>query len=140
VKVDVSKFTQNKPGKILKAFNKIIAKVQQWDEVMVSPAKTAVYLKAPSNFLSIKITKNRVDLEFYLPQHTDEFPIYKILQITKTRILHCVALEDEKEVNAQLMNWIKQSYEIMREKKTGTRKTRNPRKSAGKQVIPPSAK
>jgi uncharacterized C2H2 Zn-finger protein len=127
VKVDVSTFTANKPAKIIKAFNKVLDKVRQWEDVMVAPAKTAVYLKAPSNFLSIKVTRNRIDLEFYLPEPTDEFPIYKVLQLTKTRILHCVALEDEKEVNAQLMNWIKQSYELLREK--GTRKVR---KSGGK--------
>jgi hypothetical protein len=116
VKVDVSSFLQNKPAGIIKAFNRIIGKVRQWEGVIVAPAKTAVYLKAPANFLSIKLTRNRIDLDFYLPSVTEEFPIYKVLPLSKTRIVHYVALEHEKEVNAQLLKWIRQSYELVRSK------------------------
>jgi hypothetical protein len=117
VKVDVNSFLVNKPPNIVKAFNKIIGQVTKWEEVLVAPARTAVYLKAPANFLGIKLTKNRIDVDFYLPQVTEEFPIYKVLPLTKTRIIHYVALEYEKEVNKQLIGWIRESYELMRKKK-----------------------
>ena len=96
-----------------KIYNKLIAAVQQFGDFDISAAKSDIYLKHPGTFMAIKPRKDSVELEFYLPEVNDEFPIYKTLRTSKNRVVHYIRLDDPKQVDKQLIAWMKISYALI---------------------------
>ena len=98
-------------------YEKILKETKNFGKVNVSPVQNSILLKNDSTFLSIHPRKNSLEVEFFLPKETKEFPIYKTFRYTKNKTVHYVRLENPKEVDRQLVNWMKVSYHLAGEKK-----------------------
>ncbi|PCJ89783.1 MAG: hypothetical protein COA57_01100 [Flavobacteriales bacterium] len=75
--------------------------------------KSAVLLRRGSTFLALKPKKQWLDIEFMLKDKMDEFPVYKTFRLSKNRVAHYVRIESPKEVDRQLLNWLKEAYEVV---------------------------
>ncbi len=112
VKVNVASHFINKQPNVRAVYNKILKEATKFGTVNVSPVKSGIYLKRVSSFLGIRLSKTWVDLDFFLPEETSEFPIYKTMRYTKSKTVHFVRLENPKEVDRQLVRWLKISYDL----------------------------
>ncbi|RZK08845.1 MAG: hypothetical protein EOO46_13905 [Flavobacterium sp.] len=64
-------------------------------------------------FLVVKVMKNELDLKFVLPTECDDFPIYKRATYGK-KTEHYIRLADEDDLDADVFQLIRQSYEMMK--------------------------
>ena len=106
-------FFKNRPLALKKAFDKIIRAVVRFGNVNVSAVQTSIQVKSRSTFIGIRAMKDHLKVEFWLRSETKEFPVYKSVRFSKNRIVHCVALQQPREVNKQLLLWLRESYEIV---------------------------
>lgn len=72
-----------------------------------------IFYKTKSTFLAIKVKKNWLDIEFFLDHLDDIPPVKKYLQTSKRRYAHLVSIDGKEDINQQLLDWIKASYELI---------------------------
>jgi len=82
-------------------------------DFQVSPVINAIMFTSESTFLAIKPKKSWIDLEFVLDYEANEFPIHKIVQVSKTKFAHFVRIQQPKDVDGQLIGWIKKAYTLI---------------------------
>ena len=68
------------------------------------------FFKTKSTFLGVKVKKNWLEVEFFLDHLEDVPPVAKFMQTSKHRFVHLVKVDNEKDIDAQLINWMRQSY------------------------------
>ncbi len=111
VKIDVRTHFIGKQPNVKAIYNKLIKEVHKFGYVNVSPVKGSILLKNVSTFMGIRISKRWVSIDFFLPIESIEFPIYKAMRYSKKKVVHFVQLEKPKEVDKQLLHWLKVSYD-----------------------------
>ena len=112
VKVDVKTHLAGKGPTIKAVYDKILKEVKKFGKVNVSPVQSSIMLKNVSTFMGIRLSKSWVEIDFFLPEETHDFPIHKTMRYSKKKTVHYVRLEDPKEIDKQLMRWIKVSYQM----------------------------
>jgi len=106
-------FEKRPPG-LLALYKKIVSQVGKWGESRIEGvAPNVVYFKTKSTFLGVKVMKDHLLIEFFLEQLEDVPPVSKFLQTSKHRWVHYVPVDSEKELNKQLLSWMKRSYDLV---------------------------
>lgn len=112
VRVDLKDHLKNKSPIALATFEKLMMELKKFGEISISPVKTSIQVRTTATFLSIKLKKDSVDIEFQLGFEVNEPPVYKNFKISRYRVLHFAILKTPQDVDFQLMNWLKKSYEL----------------------------
>lgn len=86
-------------------------KFGEFREEAVNP--DVIFFKTKSTFLAIKIKKKWIDIEFFLDHLEDVPPIKKYLQTSKHRFAHLLSIDSEEDIDLQLLDWIKASYDLI---------------------------
>ena len=110
VKVNADSHFVNKKPNVRAVYEKILKETKKFGKVNVSPVQTSIMLKNVSTFLGIHLYKESMDVSFFLPEEKNEFPVIKTFRYGKNKIAHTIRLEHPKEVDRQLVNWMKISY------------------------------
>jgi hypothetical protein len=111
--VSVSDHLKNKPDFVREILNKLIGVLTAFDGVVVDPVKTAIQFKAGATFLSVKVKKDCLQLEFQLRDEVDEFPIYRNVRVSKERVLHFAVLEGPEEIDGPFVGWLREAYDLI---------------------------
>ncbi len=118
VNVDIESLFKNKNPVVKKIYNRIALTAKKCGkDVLETASLNAIFMKAPATFLAIKPLKNSAGLEFLLDEEIMEFPISKTLRVSKNRVAHFVQVEHLKEVDSQLLDWIKKAYQTIKKSK-----------------------
>jgi hypothetical protein len=112
IRVEVGEHLAGKNPHVVAIFQGLQAGMKRFGEVRVSSVKNCILFKSASTFLALKPKKEWVDIEFLLDQEIDEFPVHKTVRVSKNRVAHFVRLEHPREINRQLMRWLRRSFEI----------------------------
>ncbi len=104
---------QDKPENIKEIVLALLNYCKQAPKQELNVVKTGIMVRCESNFLSLYPTKKQVTIDFQLPYFTDEFPIAFSKRISKNRVFCRVKLGHIDEVDKQIKNWIKESYELI---------------------------
>ena len=104
-------FINKEPG-VRATYDRLESTLKTFGDFQVSPVINAILFSAESTFLAIKPKSKWLELEFVLDYQADEFPIHKTIQVSKTRYAHFVRIQNPKEVDEQLIRWIKKAYEL----------------------------
>jgi hypothetical protein len=75
------------------------------------PVKTMILLRATANFAGLVVRRDCVHLEFVLPRALDHARIYKRDSLGPRRYTHHVRLASPAEVDGQLIEWLRESYQ-----------------------------
>jgi hypothetical protein len=113
IRVTVSDHLKNKPDFVKEILHKLIGTVTAFDGVVVDPVKTAIQFKCGATFLSVKVKKDCLLLEFQLCAEVDEFPIYRNVRVSRERVLHFAALEEPTEIDGPLVGWLREAYDLI---------------------------
>ena len=103
-----------RPPELKSLYRKIVKEVKklgQHREEAVNP--DVIFFKTKSTFLAVKVKKDHLDVEFFLDHLEDVPPVSKYLQTSKHRVAHVVPIDGQEQINEQLMQWIKSSYELV---------------------------
>ena len=106
---------QNRSPEIVALFDVFIARIRDFGEFKIEPVKGAIILRKSVAFITIRVQKECLDISFKLDYHVEEFPVYKTLQYSRNRWAHAVKLESEEEIDAQLLTWLKQASDLVKE-------------------------
>ena len=110
VKISAEKHFEGKPLVLKKVYDKLEREVSNFGNVSIQPIKGGIFFKKAGTFAMINIRKDHLKIEFFLDHKHDAFPVEKIFQYTQKKIVHVVSVSEMKEVDRQLINWLKISY------------------------------
>ena len=79
----------------------------------IHPVINAIMFTTDVTFLAIKPKKSWIDLEFLLDNEANEFPIHKVVKANKTSYAHFIRIQEPKDVDNQLIGWIKEAYMLI---------------------------
>ncbi|HWB25016.1 MAG TPA: DUF5655 domain-containing protein [Chitinophagaceae bacterium] len=112
--VDKEDLFKKRPA-VLKALYKkifdIVKTFGEFREETVLP--DVIFFKTRSTFLGLKVKKEWLEVEFFLDHLENVPPVAKFLQTSKHRVVHLVKIDDESDIDAQLVNWMRQSYQLI---------------------------
>jgi hypothetical protein len=111
--IDIASHFIGKKPELFLVYEKIYNEFKNLEDVSVSAAMGAILFNANGTFLALKVRKNRVDMEFFLPEKQDVFPVYKVVRASKNRMVHFVRVENTAEVDKQLITWLLTSYNLV---------------------------
>ncbi len=103
-----------RPAGLKKLYEKIVKEVKKFGEYREEtlPPDT-IFFKTKSTFLGIKVKKDQLHVEFFLDHLENVPPVSKYLQTSKHRVAHLVPVDQPENINKQLINWIKESYQLI---------------------------
>ena len=111
-----SLFEKRDPG-FKKIYDKIIKEVKKLGEYREETVRPdVIFFKTKSTFLGIKVKKDHLEVEFFLKELENVPPVSKYLQTSKNRVVHLVPIDQLKDINQQLIDWIKRSYALVNAK------------------------
>ena len=91
-------------------YETLVKKLKSIIDFEIHPVINAIMFTTDVTFLAVKPKKEWIDLEFLLDYEVNEFPIHKVVKVTKTRFAHFVRIQEPKNVDDQLIEWIKEAY------------------------------
>lgn len=108
-----SLFEKRPPGlkKLFDQIEKIVKRFGDYREETVRP--DVIFFKTKSTFLAVKVKKDHLEVEFFLDRLENVPPVSKYLQTSKNRVAHLVPIDDAKDIDRQLIAWMKRSYELI---------------------------
>jgi predicted transport protein len=103
-----------RPPELKVLYEKIVKQVKKFGEYREETVNPdVIFFKTKSTFLAVKVKKDHLDIEFFLDHLEDIPPVSKYLQTSKHRVAHVVPIDDEQDINAQLIAWMRSSYELV---------------------------
>ena len=106
-----SHFDGNEPV-VQAVYDALLAGLSAYGEVNAVPKKTSIHLDNASGFAGVYTRKSYINLHFRLDYKLDDSRIVKVEQLSARRFKHTVRLDDTSDVDDQLMNWLKDAYEL----------------------------
>ncbi len=97
--------------KIYVEISRIVKSFGDYREEAVPP--DVIFFKTESTFLGIKVKKDHLEVEFFLDRLENVPAVSKYLQTSKHRVAHVVPVDSIDEIDAQLKEWMKFSYELI---------------------------
>lgn len=113
-RVELGDHFKNKAPFVREIFDRIMAGVEPFGDVVLNPVKTSIEVRAASTFLSVKAKRDCLEIAFQLAGETDEFPVYKTVRLSSNRVLHFAVLEEADDVDDRLLAWLSEAYELSR--------------------------
>jgi len=104
-------FTGRSPELIL-VFDKILAEVAGWDDVLVSTSKNCIVFVHKQTFFVIRPMQKQLDLKFYSKTRLEGPMIFKSTKNTR-RYESNVRISALTELNMQLFGLIRDSYVLL---------------------------
>ncbi|HEX6163298.1 MAG TPA: DUF5655 domain-containing protein [Vicinamibacterales bacterium] len=105
--VAVAAHFEDRPAWMRAAFDRIANKLG--DSIRVSGVAKGIHLAARSTFAGVRMTKDKMHVEFLLDEVVKSPRIRKVEKFSATRIAHHVELTDSRGADAELIAWLKAS-------------------------------
>src|SRR4051812_45483468 len=103
---------RDKQDLIIAIFTKILKEARKFGPVQVEIKKTCVHLKNRYGFAGIYIRNDHINLEIHLSHKLSGKKISKVDQASANRYHHVIKLMSVKDVDHQLLKWLKEAYEL----------------------------
>ena len=110
--VEIEKHFENKPAHIFDLYNDFVKRLGKCGSFKINPVKTSIQFKADTNFLSLKIKKSHIAVEFYTEKPEEKYPVYKVVPLSSKRWLAFATLEKKDEITPELIKKIKGSFNL----------------------------
>jgi hypothetical protein len=111
LKVDIDDLFKNKDAELEFIFDKLLADVIEWDNVIVSATKNCIVFVHNKTFLVIKPMKKQLDIKFYSDKALNEFPIIRS-SLWSSKFENHIRMASLDELTPKVYSLIKQSYQI----------------------------
>jgi hypothetical protein len=100
-------------GPELKAtYDRLISALREFGPVKEASKQTSIHLEKNSGFAGVHPRKNSFNLEFRTDYKIEHPRITRTQQLSARRFEHTVKLQKVGDVDAQLLGWLKDAYEL----------------------------
>ncbi len=93
-------------------YEKLIAELRTFGPIKIEPKKTSIHLGNRYGFAGVYTRKNYINLEVHLNYQLTSERVSKVEQASANRFHHTIKLSEPNEIDIELLNWLKQAYEI----------------------------
>nr|WP_067055907.1 DUF5655 domain-containing protein [Mucilaginibacter sp. L294] len=111
-RVSLDDLFKGKPDELLLLFDKLLAEVADWPEVLVGTTPNCITFVHRQTFFVIRPMQKVLDLKFYSATQLTEPPVIKSTA-TAGRFENHIRLSHTGELRPQLFSWIRGSYELL---------------------------
>ena len=108
----VERLFEGKAPELRETFDQLVAQLRTFGEVKIAPKQTSIHLEKKSGFAGVHPRSTYFNLEFRTDYKIDDPRITRVQQLSARRFEHTVRLEKKGDVDPQLLNWLKDAYEL----------------------------
>jgi hypothetical protein len=101
---------KNKPEKLRRTFDLILRDLEKIGSVRVDAVKSGINLAGKSHFGGVHVLKDSISVGFLLNRKVVNLRISKVQKITYKIYAHTVNLREPSDVDAELLNWLKEAF------------------------------
>lgn len=101
-----------KEAQVRTIYNRLVAALREFGTLKEAPKQTSVHLEKNGGFAGVHPRKNYISLEFRTDYLINDPRIVKHQQLSSRRFEHTVQLRQESDIDAQLLKWLKDAYEL----------------------------
>jgi len=103
---------QNKAPIVSKIYQQLIKELQKFGQLKIEPKKTSIHLGNRFGFTGVYTRKDYINLEVHLNYELKNERVSKVEQASANRFHHTIKLSSEKDIDTELLSWLKQAYEL----------------------------
>ena|SRR5258705_6302350 len=93
-------------------YEKLIGELQKFGSLKIEPRKTSIHIGNRFGFAGVYTRKDYINLEVHLNYKLTGKRISKVEQASPNRYHHTIKLASVKDVDKELLDWLKQAYEL----------------------------
>jgi len=93
-------------------YQKLIAELHKFGQLKVEPKKTSIHLGNRFGFAGVYTRKDYINLEVHLNYKLTSDRVIKVEQASANRFHHTVKLTKPKDIDEELLLWLKEAYEL----------------------------
>jgi hypothetical protein len=112
VSVTEAALCEGKPEPVAAAFHKLRDAVAALGDVHIDAVKASVNFGAKSHFAAAWPRASRLDVEFVLDAPLKSPRVSKLQSYGATKHVHWVPVAGPKEIDAELLGWLRRSYDL----------------------------
>ena len=102
----------DKAPQLRAVYDRLLASLRKFGTIHEAPKQTSIHLEKNSGFAGVHPKKNAINLEFRTDYEIDHPRIARRQQLSARRFEHTVKLENVGDVDEQLLNWLKDAYDL----------------------------
>lgn len=107
--VDIDDLFLGRSEEMILIFDKVLAEVMDWAEVNVSASKNCVIFVRNKTFLIVRPMQKVLNLKFYLPEETNDYPVFKCKPYNSKFEVH-VRLSQLEDLDQAVFQLIREAY------------------------------
>ncbi len=108
----VDQHFENKPENIFLIYDKLLSELKKFGNVKENPNNSSIHLENKFGFAGVYTRQKYILLHIHLSKSIDSGRIEKIEQISKNRFKHVVKLNSISDLDKELLDWLKQAYDL----------------------------
>ena len=97
---------------VKKIYDRLITELRKFGQLKIEPKKTSIHLGNRFGFAGVYTRQNYINLEVHLNYKLTSKRVTKVEQASANRFHHTIKLTTEKEVDKELLNWLKEAYDL----------------------------
>lgn len=107
-----SVFDKSDPA-VRATYERLLIRVRRIGPVVTEEKKSSIHLKSRAAFAGVHPLKSQLDLNIVSAQPIEDHRVVKRDQISAGRYHNVVPLSSPRDVDAQLVDWLKTAYELV---------------------------
>jgi hypothetical protein len=97
---------------VRKIYERLINQLQKFGPLKIEPKKTSIHLGNRFGFAGVYTRQNYINLEVHLNYKLKSKRVIKVEQASANRYHHTIKLTTEKDVDKELLHWLKEAYDL----------------------------
>jgi len=93
-------------------YEKLIVELQKFGQLKIEPKKTSIHLGNRFGFAGVYTRKEYINIEIHLSYKLASDRVTKVEQASANRFHHTIKLTKTKDIDKELLNWLKEAYEL----------------------------
>ena len=93
-------------------YEKLIKELQKFGTLKIEPKKTSIHLGNRFGFAGVYTRKDYMNLEIHLRNKLTNNRVSKVEQASPNRFHHTIKISTPKEVDKELLGWLKEAYDL----------------------------
>lgn len=103
---------RDKSPAVAAIYEKLIKELYKFGALKIDPKKTSIHLGNRFGFAGVYTRKGYINLEVHLNHKLVSKRISKVEQASAHRFHHTVKLNSVKDIDKELLGWLKEAYKL----------------------------
>lgn len=97
---------------VTKIYERLLKELQKFGPLKIEPKKTSIHVRNRFGFAGVYTRSNYINLEVHLNHKLTSKRVTKVEQASANRFHHTIKLSSEKDIDKELLSWLKEAYEL----------------------------